>query len=175
MKTLTLSALLLTTSLLADSYFSFFTQKSGVAPVKNQAYINECASCHFAYQPGLLPQQSWKKLMSNLENHFDTDASLEESDRVILLHYLVKNAADNATQYKRSKKINRSIPSEQTPIAVSETPYFKKEHRKIPQRIILQKEVKSLSHCMACHTTADKGIYSERALKIPNYGGWDDD
>ena len=26
-----------------------------VAPVKNERYKAECGSCHFAYQPGLLP------------------------------------------------------------------------------------------------------------------------
>ncbi len=165
--------IVLAVTLSADSFFS--ASKKGVAPVNNAFYKQECASCHFAYQPGLLPAKSWKKLMGNLENHFDTDASLEEKDKKTLLAYLMKNSAEKFTQYKRSRKINKSISKNETPIAVSDTKYFIKEHKGIAQRLIKQKEVKSLSNCIACHTTADKGIYGERYINIPNYGAWDDD
>ena len=79
------------------------------------------------------------------------------------------------TNYKRSKKINNSIRSDETPIAVTATRYFINKHKDIRKDLITQKEVKSLSNCMACHTTADKGSYSERDINIPNYGKWDDD
>lgn len=173
MKKLLLMSLLTTVSLYAGIFD--FTQKRGVAPATDSFYIQECASCHFAYQPGLLPERSWVKLMGDLPNHFQTDASLEPEDNQRILNYLVKNSAEKFTNYKRSNKINRSIQSNETPIAVTDTPYFIKKHRKIPQRLIIQKEVRSLSNCMACHTSADKGVYSERAIKIPNYGRWDDD
>ena len=149
--------------------------KKGVAPVHNEAYRAECGSCHFAYQPGLLPERSWRKLMGGLEDHFGSDASLDAADREMLLAYLVKNSAEKSTRYKRSKKINKSISKKKTPIAVSDTPYFKREHKGIPRRLITQKEVRSISNCTACHTTAEKGRYSERYIKIPNYGKWDDD
>ncbi len=163
---------ILTTTVVADDFWSF--KKSGVAVVKNKTYINECGSCHFAYQPGLLPERSWQKLMGNLEDHFGTDASLDEEDSKKILDYLVENSAEKFTNYKRSRKIAKSIPSSQTPIKISDTPYFKKEHREIPKRLITQKEVKSISNCTACHTTAQKGIYGERGINIPNYGKWDD-
>jgi len=167
-----ITAIILAGTLSADSFLD--SGKSGVAPVKNEFYKIECASCHFAYQPGLLPQRSWEKLMGDLENHFGTDASLESDDKEKISNYLVENSAEKFTEYKRSRKINKSIPASQTPIAVSDTPYFKKEHREIPKRLIVQKEVKSISNCIACHTTADKGIYGERGINIPNYGKWDD-
>lgn len=170
---LLLISLLATIGLYADMFH--FTQSRGVAPTTDAFYVQECASCHFAYQPGLLPERSWVKLMGNLPKHFKTDASLEPEENQRILKYLVENSADKFTNYKRSNKINRSIQSNETPIAVTQTRYFIKKHRRIPQRLIIQKEVKSLSNCMACHTTADKGSYSERAIKIPNYGRWDDD
>jgi len=172
MRALIFIFVLFSTGLFADDYG--YSYSKGVAPVSNELYKNECASCHFAYQPGLLPERSWIKLMSNLEDHFDTDASLEPEDNKKILRYLIDNSADKFTNYKRSRKINQSIRSYDTPIAVSQTPYFKKEHREIRKDLITQKEVKSLSNCMACHTTADKGIYSERYINIPNYGRWDD-
>ncbi|HPQ24397.1 MAG TPA: cytochrome C, partial [Gammaproteobacteria bacterium] len=48
----------------------------GVAPVDNPLYLQECGSCHFAYQPGLLPARSWNNLMGGLENHFGENAEL---------------------------------------------------------------------------------------------------
>lgn len=160
--------------LLADSYFGFGA-KRGVAPVTDKFYQSECASCHFAYQPGLLPERSWRKLMGGLSDHFGTDASLEPADNKRILKYLVDNSAEKFTQYKRSRKINASIAKDQTPIAVTKTRYFIRKHHELPKRVIVQKEVGGLANCMACHTTADKGVYSERAIKIPNYGRWEDD
>lgn len=174
MKKTVIASLLIAVTLTADSYYGV-GMKRGVAPVTDEFYKNECASCHFAYQPGLLPEKSWRKLMGDLSNHFGTDASLEAADNQRILKYLVENSAEKSTQYKRSRKINDSIAKNETPIAVTKTRYFIREHREIPKRLIVQKEVKSLSNCMACHTSADKGIYSERAIKIPNYGRWEDD
>ena len=174
MKRLIIASLLVAGSLSADGFY-IFGSKKGVAPVTDTFYKAECASCHFAYQPGLLPAKSWTKLMGDLDNHFGTDASLETKDNQRILKYLVDNSAEKFTQYKRSRRINDSIAKDETPIAVTKTGYFIKKHRKIPRKTIAQEEVKSLSNCMACHTTADKGVYSERAIKIPNYGRWDDD
>ncbi|MGB5867133.1 MAG: diheme cytochrome c [Arcobacteraceae bacterium] len=148
--------------------------QSGVKPVDNKLYIKECGSCHFTFQAGLLPQRSWTKMMNNLENHFNTDASLEKEDYDAILNYLSKNSSENAMEYKRSRKITNSISSYDTPLKITDVPYFIQKHRELPQRVITQKDVKTLSNCMACHTTANKGIYSERAIKIPNYGRWDD-
>lgn len=175
MKKLIIASLLLAGSLIADDDYYAMGGKRGVALVTDKFYKNECASCHFAYQPGLLPAKSWTKLMGDLGNHFGTDASLESTDNQRILKYLVENSAEKSTQYKRSRKINDSIAENETPIAVTKTRYFIREHRGIPKRLIVQKEVTSLANCMACHTTADKGIYSERDIKIPNYGRWEDD
>jgi hypothetical protein len=172
MKKSVLLLVVVSLSVLAASDYRY--SNPGVKPVKNELYKSECASCHFGYQPGLLPKRSWKKIMDNLENHFGTDAYLDDDTSKSILEYLVKNSADNSMGYKRSKKINNSISSHQTPIAVSDTPYFLKEHRGIPQRLIKQKEVGSISNCMACHTQAENGLYGERYINIPNWGRWDD-
>ena len=171
MKKIIFASLLLVGSLVAES------SRSGrdVAPVRESFYKAECASCHFAYQPGLLPSKSWQKLMGNLNNHFGTDASLEAADNQKILKYLVDNSAEKFTQYKRSKKINDSIARDETPIAITKTRYFIQKHREIAPKFIEQKEVKSLANCMACHTTADKGSYSERDIFIPNLGKYEDD
>lgn len=171
MKKTVIVSLLIVGSLVADGSGN----GKDVAPVTDNFYKAECASCHFAYQPGLLPSKSWEKVMGNLSNHFGTDASLEPADNQKILKYLTDNSAEKFTQYKRSKKINDSIAKEEIPIAITETRYFIKKHREIAPKFIQQKEVKSLANCMACHTTADKGSYSERDILIPNFGKWEDD
>ncbi len=174
MTKLFISILLISSFAIADDDYNFFKRASGVKPVNDKTYINECGSCHFAFQPGLLPKRSWVKMMNDLENHFGSDATLEPQDHSYILEYLSKNAADNAMQYKRSRKIVNSLASYDAPLKISEVPYFIKKHREVPKRLITQKEVGTISNCTACHTTASKGVYSERAIKIPNYGRWDD-
>ena len=151
-----------------------FSTKADVEPVNNQLYIKECGSCHFPYQAGLLPANAWNKMMANLENHFNSDASVSAENFQTISKYLNDNSAEKNMQYKRSNRIVSSLNANQVPDSISTTPYMIKKHREIRKDLITQPDVKGLFNCMACHTTADKGIYSERAINIPNYGRWED-
>ncbi len=157
------------------SFFSrLFEKDLDVAPVKNTVYKEECGSCHFAYQPGLLPARSWKKIMGNLENHFDENAELDKEVQTELTNYLVANAADHAN-YKRSRRIMRSLSKGSTPLRVTETPYFIRKHDEIPSRLVKDNpELGSFSKCAACHGNAEKGSYDEDDVRIPGVGKWDD-
>ncbi|MDD2697515.1 MAG: cytochrome C [Arcobacteraceae bacterium] len=161
-------------SLAGVCFGSSFFSRGDVAPINNELYKKECVSCHMGYQPGLLPSKSWTYMMNNLEHHFGTDASLDKVDRDAILKYLTANASENATQYKRSAKITASVDESKIYKSISEIPYIIQKHRKIDQKLINQKDVGGLSKCMACHTTADKGVYGDDYIKIPNYGRWDD-
>lgn len=147
-----------------------FSTKGGVEAIENELYNEECGSCHFAYQPGLLPSRSWKKLMENksLQNHFEEDISYDD-EKILneLTTYLTSNAADKS-KYKRSIKINRSIPSNSTPIKISETPYIKRKHRELSTRVIKQDAVGSLGNCSACHNSAHQGDYDDDNVTIPS-------
>ena len=170
MKYLIFLALIINSLLASDN----FNTKTDVAPVNNQLYIKECGSCHFPYQPGLLPSNAWNKMMTNLENHFNSDASLNEADLQTLTKYLNDNSAEKNMQYKRSSRIVSSLAKNQIPDSISTTPYMIKKHKDIKKDLITQNEVKGLFNCMACHKTADKGIYGERDINIPNFGRWKD-
>ena len=170
MKYLIFLALIINSLLASDN----FNTKTDVAPVNNQLYIKECGSCHFPYQPGLLPSNAWNKMMTNLENHFNSDASLNEADLQTLTKYLNDNSAEKNMQYKRSNKIVSSLAKNQIPDSISTTPYMIKKHEDIKKNLISQNEVKGLFNCIACHKTADKGIYGERDINIPNFGRWKD-
>ncbi|MFA7571603.1 MAG: diheme cytochrome c [Sulfurimonadaceae bacterium] len=166
--------ILLTSALFADGYGYNKTSKKGVAPVNNALYLKECGSCHFAYQAGLLPANAWNKMMNNLENHFDTDATLAQEDWITVSNYLNANSAEKNMDYKRSSRIVNSLRGRAIPDSISQTPYMIEKHNEIRPSLITQKEVKGIFNCMACHTTADKGIYSSRDIVIPNFGRWKD-
>ena len=170
MKYLIFLALIINSLLASDNY----NTKTDVAPVNNQLYIKECGSCHFPYQPGLLPSNAWNKMMTNLENHFNSDASLNDKDLQTLSKYLNDNSAEKNMQYKRSNRIVSSLAKNQIPDSISTTPYMIKKHEDIRKDLITQKEVKGLFNCIACHKTADIGIYGERDINIPNFGRWKD-
>ena len=160
-----------------DHGFASFFQKKGVAAVTNDLYKSNCAECHFAYQPGLLPKRSWQKMMQPqaLEDHFGDNAELIESDRQAILGYLTDNAADDSN-YKRSRKMMRSIADNDTPLRITKVRYFVRKHDEVPSRMVTGNiKVKSWSNCAACHTTADSGSYDEDDVMIAGYGRWEDD
>jgi len=145
-----------------------------ITPVTNQNYSKECGSCHFAYQPGLLPASSWRLLMDELEDHFGDNAELETETRKALTDYLAKNAADFSRD-EFSRKLVRSLSKDKTPERITEIPYFVHEHDDLPKKMVSDNsKVKSLSYCDKCHTRAEAGSYSEDEINIPGYGSWDD-
>ncbi len=146
-------------------------QKSSIV---TQLYQNECASCHMAYQPEFLPKRSWRKIMKGLENHFGADATMDPKDQATLSKYLQENASDAKRTSHAATKLTRSIPKHSVLMRITEIPKFKREHREIPKRLIKQEKVRLLSNCVACHQRAEKGLYGERDIFIPNYGRWED-
>ncbi len=150
-------------------------EKIDVRPVDNALYKKECASCHFGYQPGWLPEKSWRFIMQTLEDHYGTDASVDKKTGEELLDYVVSNSAERATGYKRSAKMLRSVEPGVLYKSITEIPYHIKKHKKIEKWMITQKEVKTLANCAACHKKADEGKFGKRSVYIPNYGEWRDD
>ena len=63
-----------------------------------KAYVQECASCHMAYPPGLLPAASWQRLMGGLNQHYGSDASLDAATVQQLSTWLQTHAGT----YKRA-------------------------------------------------------------------------
>jgi len=61
------------------------------------AYQQECAACHVAYPPTLMPAASWSRIMNNLPRHFGTDASLDPATAKEIAAWVHANAGT----YKR--------------------------------------------------------------------------
>ena len=151
-----------------------FSRQKGVAPVTNESYNEECGACHFPYQPGLLPEQSWRKLFDakQMADHFGDSAELDEALRVKLLEYAVANSADKS-YHKRSRKIMASLDDGEAPLRITETAYFKEKHEEIPDSLVKKNpDVKSFSQCNKCHRKAEKGVFDDDTVFIPGHGRW---
>lgn len=150
--------------------YPFWEKKSGLGPVTNALYKEECGSCHFAYQPGLLPERSWRKIMASLDHHFGDNAELAADTSKQILIYLVTNSADYISD-RRISVIFRSVSITSTPVRITDIPYIKQEHGEIPRRLINGNDkVASFSRCEVCHKTARLGYYGESNVRIPGVG-----
>lgn len=121
------------------------------------AYTQECGSCHLAYPPGLLPAESWQRLMANLPRHFGTDASLDAPTTQAIGTWLVANAGTY-------KKVREAPPQDR----ITRSAWFVREHREVPTATWQRASIKSPAQCAACHTKADIGSFREREIRIPN-------
>lgn len=126
-----------------------------VAPLP--LYQQECASCHVAYPPGLLPSASWQRLLGRLSNHYGTDASLDPASVRELSGWL----AVNAGTYRR---VGQTPPPDDR---ISRSAWFVRKHDEVPARTWRLPAVKSPSNCSACHTQAEQGDFDEHHVRIP--------
>ncbi|RTL27012.1 MAG: cytochrome C [Burkholderiales bacterium] len=120
-------------------------------------YKQECSACHVAYPPGLLPAQSWRRLMSGLPRHFGTDASLDATSVKQISDWLGKHAAPSAYGAWATPTEDR----------ITRSAWFGRQHNEIPARTWKLPAVKSAANCAACHTRADQGDFNERYVRIP--------
>lgn len=121
-----------------------------------KAYGQECASCHIAYPPGLLPAESWRRIMSALDKHYGTDASLDAQTAREIEQWLVANAA--------TSKRAREAPPENR---ITRAAWFRREHREIPVNVWQRASVRSPANCNACHAGAEQGRFSEHEVRLP--------
>jgi mono/diheme cytochrome c family protein len=119
-------------------------------------YQQECAACHLAYPPGMLPSASWKRVMTNLPKHYGTDASLDPATVKELTGWLVANAGT----YKR-------VSEEPAQDRITRSAWFIRKHDEVSAASWKLPAVKSAANCNACHTTANQGDFNERNVRIP--------
>jgi len=134
---------------------------------RGKALVKECGSCHTAYPPGLLPARSWRKMLSELGNHFGQDASVLEPIRLGLLKDLEDMAADGTFADMRMRRIAGSVPVDAAPQRITETAFFKFVHDEVPKTFWQRKAIGTPANCTACHPRANEGSYGEREVRIP--------
>jgi mono/diheme cytochrome c family protein len=119
-------------------------------------YTAECASCHTGYPPGMLPARSWQRIMSGLDQHYGTDASLDAATVQQISGWLQTNAGT----YKR-------VAEEPPEDRITRSAWFLRKHDEIAPPVWKLPSVKSAANCAACHTGTDQGRYSDDHLKFP--------
>jgi hypothetical protein len=119
-------------------------------------YRAECASCHIAYPPGMLPASSWQRLMQGLPEHFGSDASLDPATLKELSQWLDANAGTG-------KRVGE-VPTQDR---ITRSAWFLRKHDDVAPATWKRPAVKSPANCAACHTTADQGDFNERQIRIP--------
>lgn len=122
-----------------------------------KSYEAECASCHMAYPPGLLGQKNWQNIMSGLDKHFGTDASLDPKTESEMTQWLLKNAATKQ-KYSAFAPENR----------ITKTSWFIRKHDEVRPDVWKRAGIKSPANCSACHADAIKGNFDEDSIRIPN-------
>jgi mono/diheme cytochrome c family protein len=130
--------------------------RRGPRPPLLPKYQQECASCHIAYTPGMLPASSWQRLMTGLPRHFGADASLDAASVKELSTWLVANAAT-------SNRVREAPPQDR----ITRSAWFTRKHDEVPPAAWKRPVVKSPSNCSACHAQADQGDFNERNVRIP--------
>ena len=119
-------------------------------------YQQECAACHLAYPPGMLPAASWKRVMANLPRHYGTDASLDPATVKELSTWLGANAGT----YKR---VSEEPPQDR----ITTSSWFERKHREVAPQVWKRAAIGSRANCAACHTGAAKGDFDDDNIRIP--------
>ncbi|MFM2054385.1 MAG: hypothetical protein RL456_2422 [Pseudomonadota bacterium] len=120
------------------------------------AYAQECAACHVAYPPGMLPARSWQRVMSGLDRHHGTDASLDVATAQQLGAWLQAYAGTD-----------RRVAEEPPQDRITRAAWFERKHRKIEPAVWQLPSVRSPAQCAACHAGADLGRFDDDDLRMP--------
>lgn len=138
---------------------------SFVSAPPSALYKQECSSCHFLYQPWLLPERSWQVIMDESDRHFGENLALDAETEKELRAYLKANSSDK-TSARWAQKITSSSEG-MTPKKIMDVPWLKKEHREVSAGVFKRPSIGSSSNCGACHQKGAEGNFEEDFIKIP--------
>ncbi len=144
--------LLLTTSMLGA--LTPADADSGNRQPPPQKYIEECAACHAPFPARMLPAASWKSLMSSLNKHFGTDASVDSPTALALSTWLIENASQRTTTRPKEDRLTLGAD-------------FLRKHREVSSAVWTRPLIRSASNCAACHTKSAQGSFNENDVRIP--------
>lgn len=120
------------------------------------AYQQECAACHLAYPPAMLPAESWQRLMGQLDRHYGVDATLDPQTLQKLSRWLQENAASQ-------RRLAQPPPHDR----ITQSAWFVRKHHEIDAVVWKLPSVKSAYQCAACHRGAEQGVFDEDQLIYP--------
>jgi cytochrome b len=130
----------------------------------NVAWARECAACHIAFHPSLLPAKSWSEIMDRLDDHFGEDASLDAVATTEIKSFLIANAAE-AWDTLPANRLR--LVDEKRPLEITATPFWTRLHGDIPEGTFKAKPVGARQNCAACHSDAATGLFAPQNIAIP--------
>jgi len=101
-----------------------------------QLYLENCASCHIALPPAVMPTQTWQKLLQDSQHYGAQLPLLVDPPRLLVWNYLRAFSRPQSTD-------------EDTPYRVKDSRYFKALHPKVKLPRPLE-----ISSCVTCHPSA---------------------
>lgn len=113
---------------------------------------SSCSECHIAFPIKSLQPNQWGLVLSNLQNHYGTNAEIDYKTLEALFLY---------TKSAKTEPSKNNLPK------LTEEKWFNRIHDEVSDSTWTRKSIKSKSNCIACHAKADTGSYSERDIRIP--------
>ncbi|AFY89509.1 MAG: hypothetical protein CLLPBCKN_008159 [Chroococcidiopsis cubana SAG 39.79] len=102
-----------------------------------ELYLENCATCHIAVPPAVLPVQTWQRLLQDTQHYGVQIKPLVDPPRILVWNYL----------RFASRPLNQD---EEIPYRIANSRYFKALHPKVK----LPKPTQ-LSSCVTCHPNAN--------------------
>jgi hypothetical protein len=147
LSTVFLTAWLTTTAAWADSY---------KGPPPPAVYTQECGSCHLAFPPHLMPKASWLRVMSGLDTHYGSDASLDAATQKQISAWL-------QTYGGQGKRAREEPPLDR----ITRSAWFERKHREVSAITFKRTSIQSPANCVACHRDAALGDFEDDRVRIP--------
>lgn len=139
-----------------DDEHEFSRPRASTRVAMLPAYQQECAACHMAYPPGMLPAASWQSIMTGLPKHYGSDASLDAASVKKLTAWLTANAATS-----------QRMPARPPQDRITQSAWFVHQHDEISASVWKRASIKSAANCVACHAGAEQGDFNEHRVRIP--------
>jgi hypothetical protein len=119
-------------------------------------YTQECGGCHLAFPPNLLSKASWQRVMSGLEKHYGSDASLDAATQKQIDTWL-------QTHGGQGKRARKEPPQDR----ITRAAWFERKHREVNVATFKRAAIKSPANCAACHGDAAQGDFEDDRVRIP--------
>lgn len=115
-----------------------------------ELYLENCASCHIAIPPAVLPTQTWKQILQDSQHYGAQIQPLIDPPRLLVWKYLQTFSRPQTKE-------------EQTPYRLDDSRYFKALHPKVK----LPRPVE-ISSCVSCHPSATDYNFRRLTLEWEN-------
>ena len=137
----------------------------GVPPAAlDPVYAEQCGACHLAFPPSLAPAATWNGILSDLQHHFGSDATLSAEQVVHLRGWLDENAAGH---WDSLPSHLLRAPAADGSLRITDAPGWRRMHRHIAAAVFAAKPVYRRSACEACHEDADSGRFAPQRIAVP--------